>query len=178
MMMMWILAVATIAQGWILLGPASLEVAVPVALGVALLWRIRAFLPAHADMLILMAALGGFGMLLPVLYGAPACHLDGHRTAMYLGMILLPAGPCWTQARCVLEARRQGWVHWLLLGDLVGMVAGMEGASLIGRGRPWLHHVLMLVGMLLGMGVNMTIVSLVLTSKRTRADRQSLARVA
>lgn len=157
MKMIWLLAISVLAQGSILLGWESLETTLLAAVAVALLWRVRSFLPSHADMLILMAAMGGLGMLLPVLAGAPACHLDGHRAGMYLGMILLPAWPCFTNARCVLEARRQGWAHWLVLGDLAGMVVGMEAASLLARGPGWLHHVVMLIGMLLGMGVSMAI---------------------
>lgn len=155
--MIWLIAVAVLAQGWVLARGASLSFALPAAAAVAMLWSVRRFLPSHADMLILMAAFGGLGMLGPVLAGAPACHLDGHRASMYLGMILLPAYPCWTQARCVLQAHREGWAHWLGLGDLAGMAIGMElAAAWMPMTEPWIHHLAMTLAMLLGMAIAMS----------------------
>lgn len=159
--MTWLIAIAALAQGYAITGLDALNVVLPLALALALLWRVREFLPSHADMLILMAALGGLGMLVPMLAGAPACHLDGHRAGMYFGMLALPAWPCWTRARCVLQARREGWAAWLLAGDLVGMSLGMELGSLLGRGHLWGHHALMLAGMLLGMAASMALAGLI-----------------
>ncbi len=115
---------------------------------------------AHLDMILVMAGLGGLGMMAAMLMG-PACHTQWwlHYAAMSGGMLVLSLPLCWRYARCMLEARRNGSGGVALTIDIVGMQAGMALAHLpssVMTYSPWLQHALMLMGMLLGMMVGMT----------------------
>lgn len=159
----WFIAVCGVGQ------LALLQLQAPwlaaLALGAGLLAILSAFAftrlrwDAHVDMILSMAGPGGFGMLLAQ-GGAPACHAS--MVAMTAGMLVLTVPFCWTQARCLLEARREGRGWQVLAADLVGMQAGMMlghgPAQWVSPADPrmaWLHHGSMLVGMLLGMTASM-----------------------
>lgn len=119
----------------------------------------------HLDMVLLMAAPGGLGMLLALTLG-PACHVQRTWTAygvMTAGMLLVSVPVAWQSARCLQQARRDGYGGRALLLDLLGMQAGMTVAhlpvTLLPMADPrsiWLHHGLMLVSMLLGMLAGMS----------------------
>lgn len=136
-----------------------------VAFGAGLLAILGAFAftrlrwDSHLDMILSMAGPGGFGMLLAQ-GGGPACHAS--MVNMTLGMLALTVPFCWTQARCLREARREGRGLQVLAADLVGMQAGMMLGHLPAQWIPasdarlaWLHHGSMLAGMLLGMTASM-----------------------
>jgi small-conductance mechanosensitive channel len=120
---------------------------------------------AHLDMVLLMVAPGGLGMmlamLLPYLGMGPACHAQRTWTSYWVmtaGMLFVSVPLCWKYARCIQQARRDGYGGRALLLDLLGMQAGMTLAHLPVTLLPmtdprsvWLHHGVMLSGMLLGM---------------------------
>ena len=79
-------------------------------------------------------------------------------------MLLLTAPLSWHYARCIAEARREGYGGLAFTVDLIGMQAGMMlGHLSISRwpmGDPrlvWMHHALMLVTMLVGMLAGMAV---------------------
>jgi hypothetical protein len=139
-------------------------------------WMVRRHLPAHADMLLLMLAWGGFGMLWGwQLDGAmqAAAHHAGRgfyqgifRWLNWMNVLMLvfafPPSLWW--ARCLVPYRPFRWrLVWVLALDAVGMVLGMmAGGRLLGHPlamaleAPVLaHHLAMLLGMLVGMALTM-----------------------
>ena len=115
---------------------------------------------AHLDMFLLMLGPGGLGMLLGGWQAGLACH-NGSWLAfwlMTLGMFVASVPLCWWFARCILIARVEGRGVMALALDAAGMQVGMllgflpalAMASMDPR-LVWLHHGLMLLGMLLGM---------------------------
>lgn len=119
----------------------------------------------HLDMLLLMAAPGGLGMMLPMvlpLLGfGPACHVRStwlSYAVMTAGMLLMSVPFAWQGARCLRQARQQGYGGRALFLDLVGMQAGMTLVHLPLSWLPmaaprsvWVHHAWMVAAMLLGM---------------------------
>jgi len=136
-------------------------------------WMVREKLPAHLDMLLLMGALGGLGMMLgvwidkgfPLAPPAPPAHarapsLRPLATWMTWLMLLfaVPAGATWS--RCMAPVRRRpGWLAFALLLDVAGMLTGMILAAswwtmslMRATGSHFsAHHLAMLAGMLGGM---------------------------
>ncbi len=187
----WILAAAVVLQGiglvWmdgLGLRPGIQVIAVAVALAVAVgaTWRVRMGLNHRVDMLLVMLAVGGLGMLIGMavdhrLQAAAAGamhsgHGHHHATSQWsavftwmTGLMLMaaiPASLAWT--RCA-ELARSGWKRWVsthLIGNaamVIGMIwfGGWFGSAL-GRlaGAPTVgHHVAMVIGMLLGMEAGM-----------------------
>lgn len=118
------------------------------------LWSLRHHLNQHLDMLVLMTAYGGFGML--PLPGAPSCHISTEAfVTMNAGMLALGVPAMLFGSRCMAEARRQHRLTITVVADAAGMLAGMAAAhSLLPApfGLALLHHLMMLLGMLAGMG--------------------------
>ena len=115
---------------------------------------------SHLDMFLLMLGPGGLGMLLAGWQASPACHDGGWLmfARMSLGMLLASAPLSWMFARCILETRLEGrGVKALALdaaGMQVGMLLGHMPVLVLANMDPrlvWLHHGLMLLGMVLGM---------------------------
>ena len=143
--------------------------AIPVVAVLAMLAYTRERWDPHVDMVLLMAAPGGLGMLfamaLPELGWGPACHVQSTWSGygvMTAGMLLCSVPLSWQSARCLRQARDNGFGGRALLLDLAGMQVGMTlahlPATLLPMGDPrtvWMHHALMLVGMLLGMFAGM-----------------------
>lgn len=152
----------------------------PVALGAALAvlvvwfaWRARFLLSPHSDMLVIMAAFGGFGMWLGGRLdhwldpNAPMCPLHDTRGALALAaswmtwlMLAFAIPPSILWSRCLQPLRCSPARLALALAlDMGGMLAGMIAAhSWIGRAwalripPPELGmHLAMLAGMLAGM---------------------------
>ena len=161
----WII-VASVLQLALLYWQSPSTTALAAGVGVVLILSLFAFTrnhwDAHLDMILIMLAPGGLGMLLPLLImRGPLCHSQNNSLAflwMSLGMLLFSIPLSWFQARCIVEARGQGRGMQVLLLDIVGMQIGMTLAhlpmTLLSMADPraaWLHHVSMLVGMLLGM---------------------------
>jgi hypothetical protein len=125
-------------------GPQLLLGAVLCAVIVSLLWHVRRAMPPHADMLLIMTAFGGFGMVVGG-YGQPTCH---HSWTGTLGMLVASLPPSLWFARCLQVPARLA----LLLADTVGMLVGMECGHWLAAGAdPWTRHTAMLLGMNLGM---------------------------
>jgi hypothetical protein len=152
----------------------------PVALGAAVAavavwfaWRARFLLSPHADMLLIMAAFGGFGMWLGdrvdhwIDPNAPLCPLHDARGAAALAgswmtwlMLAFAIPPSVLWSRCLQPLRRRPTrLALALLLDMGGMLAGMIGAH-FWFGRAWAlripppelgMHLAMLAGMLAGM---------------------------
>ncbi len=159
-----------------------LMVSLALATAVASTWRIRMRLNHRVDMLLVMAALGGLGMLVGTWIdrstGSASAHVamghGGHQhggspwsmvptwmTALML-VAAIPAGIALT--RCAALART-GWRRWVsthIVGNglmVVGMVwvghwLGTALGRLTGSGVVG-HHAAMVLGMLLGMEVGM-----------------------
>lgn len=114
----------------------------------------------HLDMFLLMLGPGGLGMLLGGWQAGPACH-NGSWIAfglMTLGMFAASAPLCWWFSRCIAGARIEGRGVMALALDAAGMQVGMLLGFLPAMSVPsldprlaWLHHGLMLLGMMLGM---------------------------
>ena len=144
--------------------PAGVAMATGVLAIVAMLAFTRKRWDPHLDMILLMAGPGGLGMMAAMLLG-PACHVHHTWTAYWVmtgGMFLFSVPLAWLSARCLQQARRDGYGVRALLLDVVGMQAGMTVAYLpvgllpIADPRSiWLHHAMMLVGMLAGMLLGM-----------------------
>ena len=147
-------------------------VAVVLAGGTALAWQIRQVLPVHADMFLIMTAIGGFGMVVGG-YGQPTCH---HSWAGTVGMLVCAVPASVAFARCLQGPRR----YWWLGLDLVGMLGGMEIGHRAAMGtdpwvmhlsmhpwvmhlsmHPWVMHLSMLVGMNAGMTLRLGVEELV-----------------
>jgi hypothetical protein len=134
-----------------------------VAVMVALLWQVRAVLPIHTDMFLIMTAFGGFGMV-SFGYGQPSCH---HSYAGTVGMLVASLPPSLLAARCLQGPGR----YWYLLLDTVGMLIGMEVGHRIAIGAdPWLMHAAMLVGMNLGMTLRLGVRLLTSRGRDTSAS--------
>lgn len=133
---------------------------ISLSLLVAVLWNGRTFLPAHSDMVILMAGLGGLGMALATPH-RPLCHdlSLSEWTAMTLGMFVFSLPVIWHKARCfaIARANHQQWTYLVLHcgGMLLGMYLGMTVFHRLpappAPQMPLLHHLFMLLGMLLFM---------------------------
>ena len=134
------------------------------ALLISQLWSVRQHLNQHLDMLVLMTAYGGFGML--PLPGAPSCHVSTEAfVTMNAGMLALGVPAMLFGSRCMSEARRQHRLTTTVIADVAGMFAGMAAAhyhlpALFGLAL--LHHLMMLLGMLAGMGAARLFLSTVL----------------
>lgn len=125
----------------------------------------------HIDMILLMIGPGGLGMMaamgLPYWGMGPACHVQTTWTSYWVmtaGMCLSSVPLCWRFARCLRQARNEGYGGRALLLDLFGMQVGMTvthfPVTVLPMGDPrsiWLHHGLMLVGMLMGMLASMLV---------------------
>jgi len=143
--------------------------AIPAVVIVAMLAYSRIHWDSHLDMLLLMTAPGGLGMMLPLAWPTaglgPLCHTAptwNSYLVMSLGMWLVAGPLSWQYARCIRQARQAGLGATVLLADLFGMQLGMALAylpmSLLPLANPrgaWLHHAFMLSGMLLGMMAGM-----------------------
>jgi hypothetical protein len=124
--------------------PQVLVGAVLCAVVVSLLWHVRRVMPPHADMVLIMTAFGGFGMVVGG-YGQPTCHHSWGGTA---GMLVASLPPTLRFARCLQVPAR----YALLVVDTVGMLVGMECSHRLATGAdPWVMHGAMLLGMNLGM---------------------------
>lgn len=116
---------------------------------------------AHLDMYLAMIGWGGLGMMLPGLHYGLACHHIfnwQHYALMSGGMWLFALPPMWLGARCLIQARAEGYGSALLILDGLGMQLGMGLAHLplswLPMGDPrviWFSHASMLLGMTLGM---------------------------
>jgi hypothetical protein len=165
--MRFVLAASVAVQGFILWNASqlSLRESVQYSMALALLvavvaefWRRRRFLNPHADMLLIMFSLGGLGMAL----GGVSCHVVGwaewlRMNGLMLGIGLGAAVPF---SRCLQRARRDGRLFSTLVFDSVGMIGGMQAASLVMVGPlgSWaviLHYAAMMSGMIGGMGAAM-----------------------
>lgn len=148
-------------------------------------WLVRRMLPAHTDMLLLMMAWGGFGMLLGWMLdgglGAMQPHAAHHAMAnhaampIYSGafrwvngmnalMLLFAFPPSVQLARCLAVYRPFPLrLAWVLLLDAAGMIFGMmAGGRLLGHplgtilnAPAFAHFIAMLIGMLAGMALTM-----------------------
>lgn len=118
------------------------------------LWSIRGYLNQHIDMLLLMSAYGGIGML--PLPGATECHVSTKGfLLMNCGMLVCGVPAMLYGARCMQQARREGRLTITLTADVLGMLAGMTASHYVTPVPPsfaLLHHLSMLLGMLSGMG--------------------------
>jgi len=153
---------------------------IPVALGALLAaaavyfaWRARFLLSSHADMLVVMAAFGGFGMWLGdrvdhwIDPNAPLCPLHDARGVLALAgswmtwlMLAFAIPPSIAWSRCLQPLRKSpARLVFALVLDMGGMLAGMIAAH-FWIGRAWAlrlpppelgMHLAMLVGMLAGM---------------------------
>ncbi len=152
--------------------PVALAAAL-AALAVYFAWRARFLLSAHADMLIVMAAFGGFGMWLGdrvdhwIDPNAPLCPLHDARGVLALAgswmtwlMLAFAIPPSVLWSRCLQPLRASaGKLVFALALDMGGMLAGMIAAH-FWIGRAWAlripppelgMHLAMLAGMLAGM---------------------------
>lgn len=158
-----LLALAVLAQA-LLMRPLTAEIAI-VGLALAAvtreLWRARRHLSPHADMLLLMAGLGGLTMALQAFStsGLPACHrAPGLSASAFGAMWAAGAVPAFFFSRCLQGAKLAGLLWPVLLLDAVGMYAGMAVSHAASLSWPYpAHHAFMVAGMLLGMGLAMTL---------------------
>ncbi len=144
----WLISVAQVALLAIQhpAPPQVLLASVLFAIAISMLWQVRMLLPAHADMLLIMTAFGGFGMAAGG-YGQPACH---NSFAAQLGMLVASLPLSLRYARCLQVLGR----YRLLAVDVAGMLIGMEISHRLASGAgPWTMHLAMLCGMNLGMGL-------------------------
>lgn len=131
-------------------GPQVLVGAALCAVVVSLLWQVRRVMPAHADMVLIMTAFGGFGMVIGG-FGQPTCH---HSWGGTVGMLVASLPPSLWFARCLQVPGR----YALLVVDTVGMLVGMEFGHRLAMGAdPWLMHGAMLLGMNLGMALRFAV---------------------
>ncbi len=156
--------VTGIAQIALLYQLAAWSAGAPVGAGLLLIALLFAFTRvrwnAHLDMFLLMLGPGGLGMLLGGWQAGPACHNGSWLPfgLMSLGMFAASAPLCWWFARCIIVARAEGRGLKALALDMAGMELGMLLGFLpalamasINPRLVWLHHGLMLLGMVLGM---------------------------
>jgi hypothetical protein len=160
------LAIAVLLQAVLLAAAASMTRAqavefflgaVCLMLLVIWLWRVRLYLNSHVDMILIMCASGGLGMLL----GLPMPSHMGHAVGaaawwrMCTGMFALGLTPAIAFTRCLRTARRLHLLAKALLIDSAGMLVGMWLSSFlrIGEGDRTMivQHFTMLGGMTVGM---------------------------
>ena len=132
-------------------GPGALVIAATISWATWQAWSYRSWLGTHLDMVVLMCAYGGLGMLA----GPPQCHDNTHSSlGMAAGMLALGLPPVFFGSRCFAAARRRGDAAAVLLFDTLGMAAGMGvmhvETSLISL-SPLLKHFVMVFGMAAGM---------------------------
>ncbi|MBE7542476.1 MAG: hypothetical protein M9913_13930 [Bryobacteraceae bacterium] len=178
----WLLAAAVFGQAaglwWLAhLDARSLLLGAFLAVAVHAAWRARALWSGHLDMILVMGALGGFGMLLgtwadarfaPSLVGVPCpmhTRADGGLFTWMTGLMLLfavPPGVAWS--RCLDRYRNHRPALWAAVAiDTAGMLAGMiafglwfaDPFSLLVESGTAGMHLAMLVGMLAGMAAAM-----------------------
>ena len=125
------------------------------------LWRSRLYLNSHADMLLIMFASGGLGMLLGM--SNPMSHAIDFTAwwRMCAGMLVLGLAPAVVFSRCLRTARRNGYLLRAILIDSSAMLAGMWLSTCvrIGHGE-WMmisQHFITLGGMTLGMIAGMRV---------------------
>lgn len=122
------------------------------------LWQYRRLWSPHLDMLLLMTAFGGLGMVLAGLpdWGAPACHRElASWSRMAIVMCVAGGAPAWFRSRCLQEAKQERRASLYLLIDCAGMLAGMALSYGTVRWPLPFHYASMNVGMLLGMTLTM-----------------------
>jgi hypothetical protein len=126
-------------------------------------WRSRRYLNSHADMLLIMCASGGLGMLAGMPMPGHAAH-ETHMAAWWQmcgWMLLFGLAPAIAFSRCLRAARHHGYLLWALLIDCSSMLAGMWVSRNVAIGHgTWMmisQHFTMLGGMTLGMIVGMWI---------------------
>lgn len=140
-------------------------------------WRARRLWSPHLDMILVMGALGGFGMLLgtwadagfaPSLAGVPCpmhSRADGGLFTWMTGLMLLfavPPGAAWSRCLERYRSHHAAFAAAVAL-DTAGMLAGMiafglwfaEPFSLLAESATAGMHLAMLVGMLAGMAAAM-----------------------
>jgi hypothetical protein len=139
---------------------------------VVYLWRVRLYLNSHADMLLIMFTSGGLGML-----AGMSSHMSPASDfivwcRMYLGMFVLGLAPAIAFSRCLLAARRRGYLLRAVLIDSSAMLAGMWLSTCLRFGHgEWMmmsRHFTMLAGMMLGMAAGMWV--------RSRVQHERFAR--
>ena len=150
--------------------------AVCLAVLVIYLWRSRLYLNSHVDMLLIMFASGGLGMLLGM-----SSHMSHAADfvawwPMCTGMFILGLAPAIAFSRCLRAARRHGYLLKALLIDSSAMLAGMwlSASVTIGHGE-WMmisRYFTMLAGMMLGMIAGMGIRSIFLPPLRLQTRRE------
>ncbi len=160
--------------------PAGVAMAIGVVAIAAMFAFTRERWDPHLDMILLMAGPGGLGMMSAMLIG-PSCHVQHTWTSYWVmsgSMLLFSVPLAWLFARCLQQARRDGYGGRALLLDVVGMQAGMTLAYLpvgllpIADPRSiWLHHAMMLAGMLAGMLLSMAVLRYILR-RATKSSSQ------
>lgn len=189
LMGLW-LGLAVLLQASLLLGDAPLSYsqrlqvfigAICLSLLVTYCWRSRRYLNSHADMLIIMWASGGLGMLfeMPVSsHAAPLIHIAVW-WRMCAGMLALGILPAVAFSRCLRTARHHGYLFSALLIDSSSMLGGMSIAGCIPAAHgPWMmtsQHFSMLGGMTIGMIAGMTIRSAVFERRPLEAQARKEA---
>ena len=143
---------------------------------VVYLWRSRLYLNSHADMLLIMFASGGLGMLAGMSSHMPHTTDFIVWSRMCLGMFVLGLAPAVAFSRCLRAARRRGYLFRALLIDSSAMLAGMWLSTFVriehGEWMMISRHLTTLAGMMLGMAAGMWVRSLVLfpTPLQVRRD--------
>jgi hypothetical protein len=150
--------------------------AICLMLLVTYLWRSRLYLNSHVDMLLIMFASGGLGMLLGM--SSHMSHAADFTVwwPMCAGMFVLGLAPAIAFGRCLRAARRHGYLLRALLIDSSAMLAGMWLSAFvtIGHGE-WMmmsRYFTMLGGMMLGMIAGMGIRSIFLSPLRLQTRRE------
>jgi hypothetical protein len=149
--------------------------AICLMLLVIYLWRSRLYLNSHADMLLIMFASGGLGMLLGM--WSHMSHAADFTVwwPMCTGMFALGLAPAIAFSRCLRAARRHNYLLRALLIDSAAMLAGMWLSTSVGIGHgEWMmmsRHFTMLGGMMLGMIAGMGIRSAFLSPVRLQTRR-------
>lgn len=190
----WVLAVGVAAQGVALVvmdglglstGLQVLVVTLALAAAVGQTWRVRERLNHRVDMLLVMLAAGGLGMVVgtaidqqlaesaaAAMGHGPAGHCHGHSSSPWAavwtwmtGLMLLlaiPASLAWTRCARLARLSRRRWVSTHLVGNAAMVVAMVWFGHWFGHSLGRLmqapatgHHVAMVVGMLLGMEAGM-----------------------
>jgi hypothetical protein len=190
----WVLAAAVAAQGLALVvmdglglrsGLQVVVVTLALAAAVGQTWRVRERLNHRVDMLLVMLAAGGLGMVVGTavdqqlaeaaaasMAHGPAGHHHGHPSSPWAavwtwmtGLMLLfsiPASIVWTRCAALARHSRRRWVSTHLVGNAAMVVAMVWFGHWFGHSLGRLmqapatgHHVAMVIGMLLGMEAGM-----------------------